>query len=147
MLANINNGDMGYAWRMQRSRSMDSLDQLIQLKLKYAQALGPEKCKEIEADVILFGDADQFRIYHAKGRFRGTICATLFTCTLFNVLNGNKGGAAHMGRHPLAAMAVFGGSLVTFYTLWSRYAGFNNKVYNEFEYARVHKMLRNVQVK
>ena len=144
---NVGGGDYGYIWRVQTKRSMDHLDELIQLKLYYANKLGPEKVQEIEADVGLFADADQFRIYHAKGRFRGTICAMAFTGTLFTLMNGGSNGRAAMKQNKLLACAVFGGSLVTFYTLWSRVAGFNNQVYNEFQYARVHKMLRNAQIK
>ena len=145
--SNINGGDYGYIWRVQSARSMDHLDDLIQLKLYYANKLGQDKVNEIEADVGLFADADQFRIYHAKGRFRGVICASAFTGTLFTLMNGGKNGIGAMKQNKLLAMAVFGGSLVTFYTLWSRVAGFNNQVYNEFQYAKVHKMLRNAQIK
>ena len=44
-LFNINSGDAGYAFRMQAPRSMDSLDQLIQLKLNYGNRLGVDKVK------------------------------------------------------------------------------------------------------
>ena len=101
----------------------------------------------IEADVNLYGDADQFRIYHAKGRFRGTISAVLFTGSFFTVMSGNKNGLQAMTKNPLLATAVFGGSLFTFYKFWSRYAGYTNQKYNEFQYARVFKMLRNAQIK
>ena len=144
MLAwNVNNGDGGYLWRMQGKRSMDQLDRLIQLKLSYAKALGEEKVAEIEEDVDLFGDADQFRLYHAKGRFRGVICASLFTGAAFTALNGGSNGYGAMKRQPALAALCFGSSLVVFYTFWSRWAGFNYQKYNEFQYARVHKMLRN----
>ena len=79
---------MGYAWRVQGKRSMDQLDELVQYKYNYAQKLGEEKVAEIEADTNLFADADQFRIYHAKGRFRGTISAVVFTGAFFTVMSG-----------------------------------------------------------
>ena len=46
----------------------------------------------IEADVNLYADADQFRIYHAVGRFRGTICAVLTTMGALTYLNGGRNG-------------------------------------------------------
>jgi hypothetical protein len=41
---------------------------------------------------VLFSDADQFRIYHAKGRFRGFFSASAFTVGLFTAMNGFKNG-------------------------------------------------------
>ena len=96
MELNINKGDLGYPWRMQGRRSMTQLDELIQYKLNYANKLGEEKVKEIEADVNLFADADQFRKYHAVGRFRGTISAMAFTGAFFTVMGGNKNGIRTM---------------------------------------------------
>ena len=144
---NATGGDLGYFWRAQRGRSMDQLDELIQLKLYYAQRLPEEKVKEIEANTELFSDADQFRIYHAKGRLRGTLCAMGFTAAFFTFMNGGVNGRAAMKANPAMAMAVFGGSLVSFYMVFARMAGYNSKVYNEFQYARVHKMLRNTLIK
>ena len=144
---NQNAGDLGFAWRMQGRRSMDQLDNLHQYKLNIAGKLGGEKSKVIEDNLDLYADADQFRIYHAKGRFRGVISAAIFTSAFFTISNGGRNGQRAMGANPLLASVLFGGSLVTFYTLWSRYAGFTNQKYNEFQYARVHKMLRNIQVK
>ena len=144
---NINNGDMGFAWRMQTGRSLQQLDNLHQYKLSIGNQLTPEKCQDIEDNLHLYADADQFRIYHAKGRFRGFFSAAIFTGALFTLQNGGRNGQKAMAANPLLASLVFGGSFVTFYTLWSRYAGFTNQKYNEFQYARVHKMLRNAQIK
>ena len=144
---NQNAGDLGFAWRMQGKRSMDQLDNLHQYKLSIGGKLDEDKRAHIEGNLDLYADADQFRIHHAKGRFRGIISATIFTSVFFNISNGGRNGKKAMGANPLLASLIFGGSLVTFYTLWSRYAGFTNQKYNEFQYARVHKMLRNIQVK
>ena len=144
---NTNNGDMGHWWRTQSSRSMDQLDDLVQYKLNFGKQLGDEKCKEIEADTNLYADADQFRIYHAKGRFRGTICAAVSTAAMFTVMNGGRNGIALMGKQPALAAAAFVGNWIVFYQFWSRWAGYNSQKYNEFQYARVHKMLRNIQVR
>ena len=130
-------------WRLQTPRSMEQLDNLIQYKLSYANKLGEDKVKEIESDTGLFADADQFRIYHAKGRFRGTICAAVSTATLFTFMNGGKNGIQLMGKKPMLATGAFIGSLMVFYQLFSRRAGYTAQKYNEFQYARIHKMLRN----
>ena len=90
--SNVNNGDLGFWWRCQTPRSMDQLDDLMQYKLSIAKQLDEEKVKEIEADVNLFADADQFRIYHAVGRFRGTICAVITTAAATTFLNGGHNG-------------------------------------------------------
>ena len=95
---------------------MHMLDDLIQLKNWYAARLGDEKVKEIENDTNLYGDADQFRIYHAKGRFRGVTGSFLTTCLAWHFLPKNiyiTGG-------------VFVGSFTFFYQAGSRLAGFNN---------------------
>ena len=77
---------------------MDQLDELIQYKLYVASQLNEEKVKEIEADVNLFADADQFRIYHAVGRFRGTICALATTAIATTFLNGGSNGRGFMRK-------------------------------------------------
>ncbi len=132
---------------MQGERSLDQLDRLIQLKQYYAKQLDEEKLKEIEADVTLFADADQFRIYHAKGRFRGFFGSALLTATAFTVMNGGRNGYGAMKRHPAMAFGVFAGNYIVFYQIFSRMAGYTSQKFNEFQYARVHKMLRNAQVR
>ena len=126
---------------------MDDLDRLIQYKLSFAKKLGEEKVKEIEADVNLFADADQFRIYHAKGRFRGTISAAITTMAAWTVMNGGHNGIAFARSQPLLAAGTAIGSWMFFYQVWSRQAGYTGQKYNEFQYARIHKMLRNAQIK
>ena len=138
---------MGFMFRMQRRRSMEDLDELLQYKLSIASKLDEETVKSIEADVGLYGDADQFRIFHAVGRFRGLICATLTTGVAMTFLNGGTNGRALIHSKPYLAAAVFGGSFFTYYQFWSRYAGYTDKKFNEFQYARTFKMLRNIQVK
>ena len=147
MNSNINPGDLGFWWRTQTERSMSDLDTLCRYKLYFAKQLGPEKCAEIEEDVILFSDADQFRIYHAKGRFRGTACAIATTGAVATVLNGGSNGIGFLQKNPLIGGAVFLGSWTVFYQFWSRYSGYTAQKYNEFQYARVHKQLRNAQIK
>ena len=94
---------------------MDQLDELMQYKLSVANQLNADKVKEIEANVDLFADADQFRIFHAVGRFRGTVCALVTTAVATSFLNGGTNGRQFIGKNPLISAAIFGGSLFTYY--------------------------------
>ena len=70
-------GDLGYSWRMQDPRSLDDIDLLIQRKEQLREALGAEIAGEVLACPENFADADAFRIYHAKARFRATMSTAL----------------------------------------------------------------------
>ena len=96
--SNIGGGDLGMWWRVQTVRSLDDLDRLVQYKQYFAKQLGSEKVAEIEADTNLFADADQFRIYHAKGRWRGTLCALGTTAAATTFLNGGRNGIGLIQR-------------------------------------------------
>ena len=76
----------------------------------------------------LFADADQFRIYHAKGRFRGVISATGITMGAFTFLGMGKpgGGYGAMKAMPAAAIGCWVGSLFVTYHFWSRWCGLTN---------------------
>ena len=124
--ANVGGGDLGYWWRVQSVRSLDDLDKLVQYKYYFAKKLGPEKCKEIEDDVLLFADADQFRIYHAKGRWRATWCAIATTMVGTTQLNGGRNGIGMFKSQPLVAWGLFFGSWAVYYQFWSRYAGYTS---------------------
>tara|TARA_B110000285_G_C14653256_1_gene392780 strand:+ start:49 stop:228 length:180 start_codon:yes stop_codon:yes gene_type:complete len=56
--SNTNNGDLGYWFRGQGSRSMDQLDELVQYKLSIQKQLDDDKVKQIEGDVDVFADAE-----------------------------------------------------------------------------------------
>ena len=84
--------------------------------MNYENKLGSEKARQIESDISLYSDADQFRIYHAKGRWRGTISAGVFTATLLTIMApGRTNGYGFAKKNPLLSGAVFGGSLFVFY--------------------------------
>ena len=91
----------------------------------------------------MFSDADQFRIYHAHGRTRGTISAIVTTAAALTFLNGGRNGIGYAQKNPLVASALFLGSWTVFYQLWSRKAGYTSEKYAEFQYAHLHKVLRN----
>ena len=143
---NVNGGDLGYWFRTQKPRTLHDLDELIQLKHNLGNQLTAEKRAEIEGDVNLFGDAEQFRKYHAVGRFRGILTAGALTTTLFTVLNKGNGVGYMKANAPLTGL-FFASQTVVWYMFWTRWAGFSYDKYNEFHYARVHKMLRNAEIK
>ena len=66
-------GDLGYWFRMQDPRSMDQIDDLLARQEILRNAVGEEKALEIRNCPENFADADAFRIYHAKARFRSTV--------------------------------------------------------------------------
>ena len=84
----------------------------------------------------LFADADQFRIYHAVGRFRGTVMAAITTTAAFTFLSGGKGrrggGIGAMQRFPFLAAATFCVTWKIYYEIFSRNAGWTADKYNEF---------------
>tara|TARA_B110000285_G_scaffold187573_1_gene213415 strand:- start:154 stop:306 length:153 start_codon:yes stop_codon:yes gene_type:complete len=49
------------------------------------------------------------------GRFRGTICATLFTGALFSMICPQRNGMAMMSKRPYLTIATFIASWNVFY--------------------------------
>ena len=147
----VNSGDLGFWWRMQEPRTLHDMDQLHQYKLHYASKLSATKVKDIEDNIKLYSDADQFRIYHAKGRFRGFFSASLITGGAFTFLAKQQGhpggGRGLMKAMPYQTWALFLGSYFCTYHFWSKQAGLTDDKYYEFQYARVHKMLRNAIIR
>lgn len=66
-------GDLGYSWRGQEPRTIEDIDFLLQRQEQLRQLLGPEMAATVAASPELYADADAFRIYHAKARFRATL--------------------------------------------------------------------------
>ena len=128
----INTGDLGYMFRMQKARSLHDLDQLIQLKCYISGKLGAQKAQEIESDVTLYSDAEQFRKYHAVGRFRGILTAGFLTTVTFTGMNGWKNGMGSIQRQPFLAGAFFATNFLVWYQVWSRGAGYSEQKFYEF---------------
>ena len=116
----------------------------MQYKLRYANQLDEATIKDIEIDTNKYADADQFRIFHAHGRTRGMWCSLLTLMGASTFLNGGRNGKGWCSKNPYAASAIFFGSWIVWYQIWSRKAGYTSQKYNEFQYAMAHKQLRNV---
>lgn len=54
---------------------MDQIDDLLARQQQLAKSVGDEKALEIRNCPELFADAEKFRIFHAKARFRSTVTA------------------------------------------------------------------------
>ena len=65
-------GDLGQLFRTQEPRTMEQVDLLLQRQEVLRKLVGEERSAEIRKAPELFADADEFRIYHAKSRFRAT---------------------------------------------------------------------------
>ena len=144
-------GDLGYVFRMQNNRSMHEVDQLLAQKLALKKALGEEKSAAIEACPEDYADADAFRIYHAKARFRATF-TTIGVMVGAPTIAAKYLGMAQNGRQLLrrysmfVAPAIVGTWLVS-YKIHHFGAGFTNQENNELLYARNVRMMRNLQIK
>ena len=62
-------------------------------------------------------------------------------------MNGWKNGFGNMMRQPLLSGGFFVGNLLVWYQFWARSAGYSEQKFYEFQYARCHRMLRNVEIK
>ena len=69
------------------------------------------------------------------------------TTVAFTGMNGWKNGLGSIQRQPFLAGAFFTANCLVWYQVWSRGAGYSEQKFYEFQYARVHKMLRNAEVK
>ena len=84
-------GDNGFWWRMQEPRSLADIDQLLQRQVVLREAIGATRAEEIEKEPELLADWEQFRLFHAKARFRSTIT------TAGAVYLGSVGAAQFLG--------------------------------------------------
>ena len=132
-------GDLGYAFRTQEPRSLDQIDQLLQRQEQLRFAIGLERAHHIEHNTDLFADAEKFRLYNAKARFRATastVGALIGVSTLAAPKLGFENGRSLIRNH---RGAVLLGALATYtvsYQFWSFYVGFSPRQWNEFLYAK-----------
>lgn len=64
-----------------------------------------------------------------------------------NVLNGGSNGIELIRRRRGIAIPAIIATYVTYFSVIHRLVGYNNQVYNEQQYAKNHKMLRNLIIK
>ena len=111
-------GDRGLWFKMQEFRSLDDYDQLLQRKEQLKIAVGEEKAAEIEACPELFVDAEKFRKFHAKARFRSVATTGLVVMggsTFAAQLMGLPNGRAFLRANPYTSLGAAVGTLLVSY--------------------------------
>ena len=128
VLQKPNKGDNGYWWRMQNPRSLDDIDELLQNQERLRHSIGLERAKEIADTPQLLNDWEQFRVFHAKARFRSVVttgAATIGGSILAAEKLGYPSGRALLrARQPFTSIAILGTWVVS-YQFWIRVAGWN----------------------
>lgn len=143
-------GDLGYWYRAQDPRSMEQVDTLLANQEYLANQIGAEKAQEIRDDPENFSDADAFRIYHAKARFRATVStvgAALIASNLAAPQMGFQSGSHLIRANKLAAYPALAATWIVTYSVWHRLVGWTPQKENELTYAKNIRMLRNLQIK
>ena len=80
--------------------------------------MGEARSAEIRAEPELFADADSFRIYHAKSRFRATfttIGATMVGSSVAAQMLGFRSGSQIISKYQLIAVPAIIGTWVVSY--------------------------------
>ena len=142
--------DNGIWWRRQEPRTLEDIDQLAQRQAQMRLHIGLERAHHIETHPELFADGEKFRIAHAKARTN---------CIIFTMLSYVGGvGALNMFMpqlrandmikqyKPLVVAGMIGYAIVN-YQVFSRLAGFDPSNWTEYNYAKLCRQLRNVQIK
>ena len=139
--------DGGLPWRRQEPRNLDDIDQLIQRMQQLRLTIGLERATYIENNTLLFADGEKFRIFHAEAR-QNSILFTFFSYVagvgalnmFMPQLNASKMIAAYK---PLVLLGCAGYCAVS-YQIFSRIAGFTPTLWNEYNYSKMVRQLRNV---
>ena len=109
--------------------------------------VGEERAALIRDCPENFADADAFRIYHAKSRFRATFTtlgATMVASSVGAQMLGFRSGTQLISRYNFIAVPAIIGTWVVSYQVWNRIVGFTPQKWNEFTYAKNLRMLRNI---
>ena len=142
--------DMGYSFRRQEPRTLDDIDQLIQRQQQLRLTIGLERAATIEAEPELFSDGEKFRIWHANARWNAfwfTVATYVGGKGALNMFMPQLNANRLVGQNPLLVMAGSIGYFLVSYQVFSRITGFDPKVWNEYNYAKSIRQLRNVQIK
>lgn len=111
--------------------------------------MGSELAADVRAHPEDFADAEAFRNFHAKARFRATICtvATVMGATSFLAPGmGFASGRDMVRRNPLLVVPAAAGTFVVNYAFWNWWVGYDQTARNKYLYAKNIRMLRNIQI-
>ena len=140
-------GDLTYLFRRQYSRSLSEVDELLQRQEYIRGKLGNEKANEIEANPDLFYNHERFRIWQAKARFRALLTSMVVFPALTTMAAGGRDGLGLVKRRPFLGVPLFAVVYAGSFFAWHRVVGYNSQSYFEQNYAKNHKMLRNLIIK
>ena len=142
--------DNGVAFRRQEPRSLEDIDELIQRMQQMRLHIGLERAAHIEQQPELFADGEKFRIWHAKARMNCIIFTALSYVGGIGALNmfmpHLKASQMVKQYRPLVLLGCAGYAAVT-YQIFSRLAGFDATMWSEYNYAKMIRQMRNVQIK
>ena len=142
--------DMGLPFRRQEPRSMDDIDELFQRQQQLRLYLGLERADYIEKHVELFADGEKFRIYHDQARwntFWFMIASYVGGIGAANMFAPQINVRGLMKAYPPVFIAGGIGYGMVSYHIFHKLAGFDVRNWREFSYAKMCRMLRNVQIK
>ena len=114
------------------------------------QELGEELAADVRADPENFADAEAFRNFHAKARFRATFTTLgvfVVGATAAAPSMGFESGKMLLKAHKLMVVPAMVGTWVSTYFFWNRVIGWNHLERNKYLYAKNIRMLRNIQIK
>ena len=128
-------GDLGYSWRQQEPRSLEDIDFLLQRQEQLRQALPQHVSEDIAKYPENYADAESFRIFHAKSRFRATfttIGATVAAVCVLCPMLGMPNGRQLIRKYSLIAYPAMIGTWCTSYFFWNRWNGWTHLERNKF---------------
>ena len=137
-------------WRTQEPRTLEDIDLLIQRQEQLRRLVGEDKAKEIAAKPENFADADAFRIFHAKARFRATVTTVVAAVAVSSVAApklGYSSGVRLLKANSVLTLPALVGTWCTSYMIWNRVVGWNSQQRNEWLFAKNIRMLRNIQIR
>ena len=130
---------------------MEDIDELHAYAYNLKKVLGPDSSKAIEDSPEMYADADKFRILHAKARFRAI--ATMFgafvggTTVASMYMPGHRSGVHLFRAYPVPIVLGLFTSTYFLYEIHHFLAGYRPVMYQEYNYAKALRQLRNVQIK
>ena len=136
-------------FRKQEARTLDDIDQLLQRQQQLRLNIGLERADYIEKNVELFADGEKFRIFHAEARWNAfffTVFSYIGGVGALNMFMPHLKASQHIKKYQLPVWAAAGVYYLVSYQVFSFTAGFRNENWKEYNYAKLCRQMRNVQI-
>jgi len=141
-----NIGDWSSLFRSVSPRSLDDIDVLIQRRENLRYLVGYDRAREIELDPDQVYNHEKWRILQGKAARRSLIFAVLApSAVCFALAPGQPYKVIQ--KNKALYLASIGASFAVGFPIIHRLMGYSNEGYNEFQYAKYVKMLRNAQIR